>query len=208
MTAALTLSLVLTMAPMSPAPNPAQAGDAVPASADGRCTRHTSYRVPPGTIRVFISHRRGSSVPAHVVTVSFRRYVSRVMNGGAWPAYKPMESLKVGAIAIKQYAWWHVLHHQRGYSFRGVCYDIRDGDQLYRQPFRAHSKTWVAIDATWGVSLRKRGRFFRTGWSGGRIDDGWHLGEDTVTALARRGWKWRRIVTQLLRPVTVVEGSR
>jgi hypothetical protein len=152
---------------------------------------------------VFISHRRGSSEPAHIVTVPFRRYVSRVMNGGAWPAHKPLESLKVGAIAIKQYAWWHVLHHQPGYTWRGRCYDIRDGDQLYRAPFRSHSRVWRAIDATWSVSLRKRGRFFRTGWSGGRIDDGWHLGEDTVTRLARHGWGYRRIIRRLLAPVDI-----
>lgn len=195
---ALCLSILLAVSPMS---------DAVPrdpeARAGAQCTRWASYRTPPRTIRVFVGHRRGSGVPAHVATVSLRRYVSRVMNGGAWPAGKPMESLKVGAIAIKQYAWWMVMHHQRGYSWRGACYDVRDGDQLYRAPFRSHSRTWAAIDATWSVSLRKRGRFFRTGWSGGRIDDGWHLGEDTVTDLARRGWKWRRIVNRLLRPVEV-----
>lgn len=195
MTAAVALSIALTLSPM-----------VVPAHAERpgqTCTRSGDYRTPPRTIRVFVSHRRGSSVPAHVVIVTLRRYVSRVMNGGAWPAHKPMESLKVGAIAIKQYAWWHVLHHQRGYSWRGQCYDIRDGDQLYRQPFRSHSRVWAAIDATWSVSLRKRGRFFRTGWSGGRIHDGWHLGEDTVTALARRGWRWHRIVRYLLAPVEV-----
>lgn len=192
---------------------PVHAADAVPRDPEGGCTRWASYRVPPRTIRVFVSHRRGSPVPAHVERVSFRRYVSRVMNGGAWPAHKPMESLKVGAIAIKQYAWWSVMHHQRGYSWKGVCFDIRDGDQLYRRPFRSHSRTWEAIDATWHVSLRKRGRFFRTGWSGGggRCGQGvdrWHLLEDGVTDCARRGWKWRRITKRLLSPVSIVEPSR
>src|SRR5689334_1956630 len=108
------LALVLSFAPIGVAVRHVDA-------AGQTCTRSGDYRTPPRSIRVFISHRRGSSVPARIVTVSLRTYVSRVMNGGAWPAHKPIESLKVGAIAIKQYAWWHVLHHQRGYRWRGRC---------------------------------------------------------------------------------------
>ncbi len=32
-------------------------------------------------------------------------------------------------------------------------------------------------------------------------------GEDTVTALARRGWRWPRIIRRLLEPVTIVRGG-
>ncbi len=176
--------------------------DGVPRNPE-RCTQSGDYRTPPRFIRVFIHHRRGSSIPARVERVPFKVYVSRVMNAGAWPARKPIESLKVGAIAIKQYAWWHVLHHQRGYVWRGRCYDIRDGDQLYRPPFISHTKTWYAIETTWPVQLRKGGRLFRTGWRGNSGRDGWHLYEDTITRLAKRGWSWRRIVHQQLDPVTI-----
>jgi hypothetical protein len=158
---------------------------------------------PPRTIRVFISHKRGSPIPAHIVKVSLKTYVSRVMNGGAWPAYKPIESLKVGAIAIKQYAVWHIRHPQPGYTWRGQRYDIRDGDQLYRRPFKSHSKTWYAIESTWNVQLRKRGRLFRTGWRGGSGKDGWHLYEDTVSRLARWGHPWRVIIRAQLSPVEI-----
>ena len=169
------------------------------------CTTWSSRTRPPDTIRVFRMHRRGSSVPARIDVIPFRTYVGRVMASGAWPAHLPRESLKVGAIAIKQYAWWYVLHHQSGYRLRGQCYDIKDGDQYYRGGVRVGSRIKAAVDATWTVSLRKSGRFFRTGWSGGGGDcgsryDGWHLPENGVTACARDGWGWRRILRHYLDP--------
>ena len=188
---------------------PATLHDVSPAQAGGSCT-HASYKEPPATIRVFRMHRRGSSNRSRIDIVPFKTYVGRVMAAGAWPAGKPTESLKVGAIAIKQYAWWHVLHHQPGYHLRGHCYDIRDSDQLYRRPFLVHSRIRDAVDATWDVRLLKHHRFIRTGWSGfgggcARLTDGWHLLEDGVSACARRGWTWQRIVRRYLAPVRIIE---
>jgi peptidoglycan hydrolase-like amidase len=187
---------------------PATLHDASPAQAGASCTQ-ASFREPPATIRVFRMHRRGSKVRSRVDTVWFKTYVARVMASGAWPAYKPMESLKVGAIAIKQYAWYLILHHQRGYSLRGQCYDIRDGDQLYRPPFQVHSRILKAVNATWDVRLIKNDRFIRTGWSGSggrcaQFTDGWHLPEDGISACAREGWSWRRIVRKYMAPVEIV----
>jgi peptidoglycan hydrolase-like amidase len=195
---------VLMLALLLAAPSTASI-EAVATAKSSSCTHWSSRTSPPATIRVFRMHRRGSSVPAHIDVVPFPTYVQRVMASGAWPGYKPMESLKVGAIAIKQYAWWYVLNHQRGYSLHGHCYDIRDGDQYYRGHARANSRIKAAVAATWGVSLRKSGRFFRTGWSGGgrgcgSLYDGWHLSENGVTACARHGWSWRRIVLRYLDP--------
>jgi peptidoglycan hydrolase-like amidase len=188
---------------------PATLHDASPAQAGASCTP-AGYHRPPSTIRVFRMHRRGSKVRSRVETVYFKTYVGRVMASGAWPAHKPMESLKVGAIAIKQYAWWHILHHERGYELRGECYDIRDGDQLYRQPFHLHSRIREAVDETWNVRLIKNRRLIRTGWTGdggrcAQVTDGWHLLEDGVTACAKQGWRWRRIVRKYLAPVRIVE---
>ncbi len=179
--------------------------DAVATAKSSGCSDWSSRTSPPATIRVFRIHRRGSRVPAHIDVVSFKTYVERVMASGAWPGSKPLESLKVGAIAIKQYAWWYVLNHQRGYSLHGHCYDIRDGDQFYQGSAHPNARIKTAVAATWSVSLRKSGRFFRTGWSGGGSGcgsayDGWHLSENAVTACARHGWGWRRIIARYLDP--------
>jgi hypothetical protein len=121
------------------------------------------------------------------------------MHSGAWSG-RPRESAKVGAIAIKQYAWWMMVNHQPGHSWRGRCYDISDSEQYYRGAINVPAATKSAVDATWGISLRKSGRFFRTGWSGGHIDDGWHLGEDSVREAANRGWGYLRILRRYLSP--------
>ena len=198
------LMLTLLLSAPSPASMDTSASAAVTARSSS-CTHWTSRTTPPPTIRLFRMHHRGSRTPAHIDVVPFASYVERVMASGAWPGYKPTESLKVGAIAIKQYAWWYVLNHQPGYRLHGHCYDIRDGDQYFRGNARANSKIKAAVAATWSVSLRKSGRFFRPGWSGGGSGcgssyDGWHLAENAVTACARRGWSWRHIVVRYLDP--------
>lgn len=72
----------------------------VPATAQARggCGV-TSYRVPPAHLTVFRIHRRGSSIPARVERWRTRDYVAAVAESGAWPAGKPMESLKAGVLA-------------------------------------------------------------------------------------------------------------
>jgi peptidoglycan hydrolase-like amidase len=120
------------------------------------------------------------------------------MASGAWSG-RVRESAKVGAIAIKQYAWWMIINHQPGHSWRGKCYDITDSEQYYKG-VNVPEKTRYAVDKTWGISLRKSGRFFRTGWSGGYYDDGWHLGEDSVRQKALAGWNYYRILHRYLSP--------
>ncbi len=209
---ALMLAIVLSVPSASSVPGTGIDGEAALMQSSG-CTTWTSRTKPPETIRVFRLHRRGSSVPARIDVVPFKTYVQRVMASGAWPATLPRESLRVGAIAIKQYAWWYVLHHQRGYRLRGQCYDIRDGDQYYRGGVAIHSRIKAAVEATWSVSLRKSGRFFRSGWSGGGSGcgsayDGWHLPENGTTACARKGWSWQRILRRYLDPkLRVVEAT-
>jgi len=196
------MALVLVGAPIA---------NEVPTSAKlaGGCRGDGTFRKPPTHMLVFRIHRRGSSVPARVERWRTRDYVAAVAESGAWPAGKPMESLKAGVLALKQYAWWMSIHRCR--SFRGMAFAITDSEQYLargmRPGYRGHSRTRAAIDATWDASLRKGGRFFRTGWSGGRGIDGWRLHEDTVTTLARRGWGWQRIVRRLLRPVEIVRGG-
>lgn len=184
---ALALSLVLVATPV-------RAQDSVPRDPE---------RV---TIEVFRSHKRGSSIPARVERWDLLRYTAAVMWSGAWPA-RPFQSARVGAIAIRQYATWHMRHPQRGYVWRGNRYDIRDSDQ--------HLKRWVRpwshiperflrrVRETRTIRLYKRDRYFRTGWRGGSGRDGWHLYEDSIRLRASWGWSWRRLIYQQLAPVTI-----
>jgi hypothetical protein len=174
---------------------------AAPRSVEAACgTNHGSRVVPPTSIRV-LRTRSG-----RVQTVEFRRYVALVMASGEWPTWMPAAALEAGAVATKQYAWYYTLrgNHRQGYRTRGgVCYDVRDDtmDQLFR-PERSDPtpKQFEAIDDTWGLSLRKNGRFFLTGYRQGERRrcaadaDGWHLYSRSVTTCARKhGWSRERI---------------
>lgn len=200
MTRALTLSLVLAIAPVSLLDDPSSSAQAT----------SCAERIPT-TIRVHRIHRKGSSRPARVDEVPTRTYVERVMASGAWPAWKPMESLKAGAVVILARAWWHVCHPQPGYVRDGQRYDIHDGSprralrgradggQLYRDGVVVHSRIRRAVSEVFGVALRRGHRQVKPRWSGdgsycAHRRTGNALPEGSATACARKGWSWRRII--------------
>ena len=115
--------LVLTTLVWLPTLNPPPV-----AQASSTCTGWTSTRVPPTTIRVL---RTSGSAAGKVQTVDFKGYV-KVVEQAEWPASWPAEALKVGAIAVKQYAWYYAMSY-RGGTGTGGCYDVVDNtnDQLY-----------------------------------------------------------------------------
>jgi hypothetical protein len=202
---ALALAIVLVVAPL---------GDSVPANPEAGW---------PTSIRVFRIHRKGSSIPARIDRVPFRLYVERVMASGAWPAYKPMESLKAGAAVIAARALWLIRHPQPGYRWHGRRYDIHDGSvraglrgtgadagQLYRGPWDIHSKIRRAVATVYGSQLRRGNRLAKPQWSGDGRWCGWgftgnRLPEGGVTACARKGWGWRRILHLYLPKVRIIE---
>ena len=177
---------------------PAAAMDVTPVEAGGSCTGWQSRVVPPSSIRVL--RKTG-----HVEKVNFRRYVAVVMGSGEWPYWMPQAALEAGAVAVKQFAWYHTLagHHRRSYfNARGQCYDVRDGtvDQIYR-PERARIRTNMlrAIDLTWSTSLRRNGKFILTPYRSGNRNpcgsdaDGRKMFQKSVMDCARRGWSAKRI---------------
>ena len=186
-----------------------QIGDPSPVVA-GSCTGWNSKAVPPPTIKVM------RTATGKVQTVDFRKYVAEVMASGEWPTRLKPATLEAGAIATKQYAWYYTLrgNHRDGYRRNGTCYDVRDDtmDQLYR-PERAwpSDKQQKAINATWGLTLRKGGRFFLTGYRAGATAkcgadaNGWKLYAKSVEACARKGWSRSRIQNHYYAPrLTVV----
>jgi hypothetical protein len=164
-----------------PGATPAQAGSA-------RCTGWTSTLVPPTSIRVYRTATRGT------VTVPFRTYVEKVM-AAEWGAGAPVAALRVGAVTVKQFAWYYAIYWRGGRDAAGRCYDVRDSsiDQLYDPARRVASSHLGAIAATWRVSLRKGERFFLTGYRPGTGVcganlDGWKLYQrDAVNCVHRHG---------------------
>ena len=175
-----------------------------PAAAGSSCTAWASLSTPPRTIRV-LRTRTG-----RVETVDFRTYVARVMASGEWPSRLRTATLEAGALATKQYAWYYAMkgHHRSYYVRGGKCYDVRDdtSDQLYKNYARPTSRQWQAVSKTWGLTLRKNGNFFLTGYRAGTHADcaadanGWKLYAKSVQDCANQGWTYQRILTRYLSP--------
>ena len=194
------LALLVALAVLLP-----MGGDQVqPVAAGGTCTGWESITVPPDTIRV-------GRADGTVDKVDFRTYVSVVM-AKEWPGWVPLEARKAGAVAVKQYGWYWTLkgNHRSSYvNSAGKCYDVRDStaDQLYKpEKVTVGDKIWKVVDATWGLSVRKGGKFFMTGYRAGNSSvcasdvDGWKLFAKSVMDCAERGWSRERIQTRYYAP--------
>jgi hypothetical protein len=180
----------------------------VVAASAGSCSSHVSLTRPPDSIRV-LRVRSG-----RIVVVPFKKYVVTVM-GKEWPSYLPQAVVEAGAVAVKQYAWYHMVYSSRAHG--GRCFDVRDstGDQLYRpQRARVRPDHYRAVDATWGTTLRKDGRFIMTGYRRGekarcgRDAFGYKLYALSAVQCARLGKSWREILRIYYGPrLTLVGGG-
>src|SRR6188508_1394300 len=152
-TALAAIALAALLAPVATPP---------PISAAGECGAYRSETVPPSTIRVY---RTASGA---VDTVDFRTYLKNVLSRewiGSWTT----ESLRSGALAVKHYAWYQVLHWRGGINTVGECFDLRDDtyDQVYDPSKATWSSAAAAVDATWGTVVLKNGAIFPTYYNAG-----------------------------------------
>ncbi|HET6746297.1 MAG TPA: SpoIID/LytB domain-containing protein, partial [Candidatus Limnocylindria bacterium] len=148
------LAALLTMATALPGlPSPAAAAS---------CSGWTSQSAPPTTIRVF-RHSTGA-----VDTVNFKAYTKNVLSR-EWIASWTTESLRSGALAVKSYAWYQVLHWRGGTNAGGACFDVRDDtyDQVYDPSKPTYTTAAAAVDATWTTRVLKNGQIFPTYYNAG-----------------------------------------
>ena len=190
------------------------------------CTPWTDEYTPPATIRVLRTER--DEVPPEVVgtvqDVDFRSYVATTM-AVEWPEHYPIATLKAGAVATKQFAWYHVIH-PRGKTVvqpdgSTACFDVEDTwvDQYFYpekhgvgMPAGPGPKIAKAIDLTWGITLRKysrstqSSRFFLTGYRSGSSSvcgedaNGFKLFHNSTRACGKDGLTFREILRRYLMP--------
>ena len=135
-------------------------------AAAASCSNWASQADPPPTIRVF-RHVTGA-----VETVDFRAYAKNVLSRewiGSWTA----ESLRSGALAVKHYAWYQVLHWRGGVNIAGECFDLRDDtyDQVYDPSKATWSTAAAAVDATWTTRVLRNGAIFPTYYNAGAVNE-------------------------------------
>src|SRR6266540_7026405 len=158
--AAACLVALITAATAAPWPGLA------PRVAASSCSAWTSQTQPPPSIRVF-RHVSGA-----VETVDFKAYAKNVLSRewiGSWTT----ESLRSGALAVKHYAWYQVLHWRGGVNGAGECFDVRDDtvDQVYDPTKPTWSTATAAVDATWTTRVLKNGAIFPTYYNAGAVNE-------------------------------------
>lgn len=149
-------------------------------AAAASCSSWTSQTEPPPTIRVF-RHVTGA-----VETVDFRAYTKNVLSRewiGSWTT----ESLRSGALAVKHYAWYQVLHWRGGMNTVGECFDLRDDtyDQVYDPSRATWSSAAAAVDATWGTRVLRNGAIFPTYYNAGAAGEACG-----ANATGWKVWQW------------------
>ncbi|MEP7040483.1 MAG: SpoIID/LytB domain-containing protein [Chloroflexota bacterium] len=149
-------------------------------TAAASCSSWTSQTDPPPTIRVF------RQLTGAVETVDFRAYTENVLSRewiGSWTT----ESLRSGALAVKHYAWYQVLHWRGGVNTVGECFDLRDDtyDQLYDPSKATWSSAAAAVDATWGTRVLKNGAIFPTYYNAGTSGEACG-----ANATGWKAWQW------------------
>ncbi len=117
---------------------------------------------PPATIRVARTGHKDCAAwldagrpVLRVETVPFREYVKNVLPN-EWIAGWQPEALKAGALAVKMYAWRHILIERR----KDIGADIVDNtcDQYY-VPGTQQASTDAAVDETWDYVLQRNKSF-------------------------------------------------
>jgi hypothetical protein len=190
---------MLLAAALAPAANP------MATSAAGECGVHQSETEPPPTIRVF---RTASGA---VDTVDFRTYVKNVLSR-EWISSWTNESLRSGALAVKNYAWHQVIHW-RGYTnAAGECFDVFDStrDQHYDPSRPTYPSMAAAVDATWSTLAHRGGRIFATYYNAGAAHEacgananGWQMFQWGTQACGLAGLGAAQIMTVYYPGVTV-----
>jgi hypothetical protein len=140
------------------------------------CSNWTSESTPPPTIRVY-RHVSGS-----VEVVDFKAYAKNVLSR-EWIGSWTRESLRSGAQAVRNYAWYQVLHWRGGVNADGQCFDIRDDtvDQVYDPTRPVWSTTAAAVDDTWAWRVYKNGHIFPTYYNAGV--------QNEACGANKNGWK-------------------
>jgi hypothetical protein len=170
------------------------------------CGSYASETTPPPTIRVF---RTGSGV---VETVNFRAYVKNVLSR-EWISSWTTESLRSGAVAVKSYAWYQVLHWRGYVNEAGECFDVFDStrDQHYDPTRPTYTTMAAAVDATWTTRVLRSNRIFPTYYNAGVAADpcgananGWQMLQWGTQACGLAGLSAAQILATYYSGVTVV----
>ena len=128
------------------APTQAVAPQSVNAAASPACSGWNSTTRPPDWIRV-LRVRTG-----RIESVEFRKYVVTVM-GKEWPSYLPQAVVEAGAVAVKQYAWFHAMNPRRTNMAAASTSAIAPATSSTSRPRLGFDPTTTALPTRPGASI-------------------------------------------------------
>ncbi|MGJ6967434.1 SpoIID/LytB domain-containing protein [Streptosporangium sp. G11] len=139
--------------------------------------------------------------------VEFKTYIKNVLPN-EWPSYWPKESLRAGAIAVKNFGWYWALR-SASKTPSGQCYDVTDytSSQVYK-PGSATAATNAAVDATWGTRMTRNGNIFRAQYCSTTTACGHWVTGDWMSQTgsrdkAKAGWSSSRILKSYYRGIAL-----
>ena len=145
----------------------ADLGDAAGTLAITSCTGYTSTNTPPNVIKVY-HNNPDHAADYQVHTVDFVEYAQHVLPH-EWSAGWHTEALRAGAMAVKMFGWYHVLHSN---STGAGCYDV-DSTTNYQvwDPNIEYPQTNTAVLDTWDYYLTRSDgtpyqTFYKSGYPG------------------------------------------
>ena len=201
--AAVLVGALLSIGSAAPGPG------VVPRAAAASCSGWASGVQPPPTIRV-LRHASGA-----VETVDFKAYTKNVLSR-EWVSSWTTESLRSGALAVKTYAWYQVLHWRGGVNAAGECFDVRDDtwDQVYDPARPTYTTAAAAVDATWGMLVHRNGAIFPTYYNAGAMNEpcgananGWRAFQWGTQSCGLAGLTAAQIIATYYYPGVTVTGG-
>lgn len=183
-----------------------------------QCTGWTDEMHPPKTIRVLRSNGPNAG---KVEVADFWKYVGVVLRAEySSGADKPASFMRVGAITVKQYAWYYAGHWRGGKTADGTCYDVRDStaDQIYKPETNIPTPAnYKAMRETWHISLRKwvvdknNSRLFLTGYRSGKQkpcgadSTGWKIFQKSLRDCGVKGLGLEETLREYYEPMLLVD---
>ncbi len=169
----LTTRDIITSSPPTCLPSISNLQSPVSESRDWRLEIGQGSLLPPPVIRVYHDPRNTCRdvPPGRVDVIPFEEYVARVVPA-EMPALWPMEALKAQAIAVRTYAWYHVLRARPDW-------DVSDWSNFQVMCDTRHPRSDAAVAATEGQAITFDGRpilaFYSAQNGHPTLDDPWRL---------------------------------
>jgi hypothetical protein len=204
------LTLLVPRPALQPYNGNSMSATSIAPTATGGCGSNssgwTSQTQAPPSIRVYLTGVHGSTNAGQVITYDFTFYQDHTLPNEWIPSW-PESALEAGAVAVRDYAWYFVVHGSKGTSYGNpnpCSFDVDDStDYQNFDPFApTYSSTNDAVNTTSDYLYTNNSKIPETEYNSGY--QGEACGNETVSgsmsqwgtqACASDGDSWKEILS-------------